>query len=614
MTKKKPNMETNKYSYEEDYNLDLDNHDSYIVDFDAYEAMLMGQVYDSVSRSINKSSITDSYSATLLIERSSRVMAKTPEGVLEPSFKSDSGKAAFLNIVVQKYVYKNANSQRTFKQKLRLWQLYSGVYGYMVMFYDWNVARNGYIGPDCWLWNPRNFIPQAGRVSIEDMDYCHALAWVSKKTLEGWLEDKDGEWDKDALKDLIELADKQTSGKDTKRQTKTERDRNNSDLKKGICIATRYEAGDDGHWVSFAPENGFIQLRDIPNPHRNGRLPFVVKYSQPLFDSFYGMGDFQRAKPLQFARDGLTNFYFKGIQMNLLPPIVANSNGVMKHTLDYRAGGIILETLPNSVRRLETSTAGLATYQAAQSQLTGSLLSQFGTQNASIPGAEALNPSKGKTPAAINDYTEKEATRDGQEREYLEQAIEELTDGFVSMIVNIGTESIPVNLMLEDLKMLEENGYDDVLKMVQPNEAGDMATLIVDPIDFRGSEFRFNITTGTTAAINKSKQKDELVEVMTLISKFQNQIEADPSVKVNWGKMMESLKQVTNVPGIDEFITILPPEVVAAQQQQQMEMQAQAQAATMEAQQPEQQSSVAVRGQTFAHPVTAGAAQEIDKL
>ena len=111
--------------------------------------------------------------------------------------------------------------------------------------------------------------------------------------------------------------------------------------------------------------------------------------------------------------------------MNLSPPMVINANGVIKHTIDAtNPAQVMMETIPNSIRRLETSTAGLSTYQAAQSQLTGSLLSLYGTQNASIPGAEALNPSQGKTPAAISMYGDKEATRDGQERTYMEQAIE----------------------------------------------------------------------------------------------------------------------------------------------------------------------------------------------
>lgn len=601
------------YAYKEDYLSDIEIHDNYITDFDAYEAMLIGQVYDSVSKSVNNSSITDSYAATLAIERAARVMGKLPEGQVEAAGESDTGKALFMDLLRQKYIYPNANAQRPFFEKLRMWQLYSTVYGYMPMFYDWNVNLSGYVGPDCWLWNPRNLIPQQGRVSISDMDYVTAISWVGKSTLESWLEaDESAGWNKEVLTELAELAGKETTGHDTDRDTQTERTRISNDVKKGIKIATRYEAGEDGQWISFAPDNGCKVLRKIANPHKNGRIPFVIKYSQPLFDSFYGMGEFQRAKPLQFARDGVRNFYFQGLKMNLLPPMVANSNGVIKHTLDYRAGGVIMETIPNSVRRLETSTAGLSTYQAAMSDLTGSLLSLYGTQNASIPGAEALNPSQGKTPGAIDMYAQKEATRDGQERAQLETAIEQLTDGFFSLIANVGTETIPVQLFAEDVKEIISQGHDDILDLVTMNNDGTVASLMINPQTLEGSEYRFNINPNSTAAVTKEDNLKRVVEAMSTVAKFQNLLKDDPRVQVEWGKMMQTYKSLVDAPGVDEFITVMSEEELMQKQAQQMQMQAEIEAqAQAQAQVDAQPRPVSINGQVFKDPEIGAVAQEL---
>src|SRR3990167_10196698 len=332
-----------EYTYKKRYEEDWDTHSDYITEVDAYEAMLISQVYDSVSKSIDGSKITDGYATTLAKERADRVIAKLPEGVTEPAGKADVGKAAFMDIIRQKWIYPNANAQHPFLEKLNMWQFYSSVYGYMPMFYDWNVSPTGYVGPDCWLWNPRNLVPQQGRTSIADMDYITALTWVSKKFLKGirdkYKESKDSEgWDIEAIETLIELAGNEKTDVDQEKDTQVSRTRTPQAVRKGICLATRYEAGEDGNWCVFAPDHSCVQVREIANPHKNGRIPFVIKYSQPLFDSFYGLGDFQRAKSLQFARDGLTNFYFRGIKNNLIPPLVANANGVLKHTLDYRPG------------------------------------------------------------------------------------------------------------------------------------------------------------------------------------------------------------------------------------------------------------------------------------
>lgn len=558
-----------EYEFKQDYLNDWDIHRNYITTFDAYEAMLLGQVYDSVSNSIDGSKITDSYATTLAKERADRVIAKLPDGVTESVGRADVGKAAFMDILRQKWIYPNANAQHPFLEKLNMWQLYSSVYGYMPMFYDWNVSNSGYVGPDCWLWNPRNLVPQQGKTSIEDMDYVTALTWVSKKYLQNIIDAvpeqgendvESGGWDMEALQELVNRVGNETTNPDQEKDTRVMRTRLPQSAKRGICLATRYEAGPDGRWCTFAPDHGYVKVRELANPHKNGRIPFVIKYSQPLFDSFYGLGDFQRAKPLQFARDGLVNFYFKGIKMNLIPPIIANANGVLKHTLDYREGAVMMETIPNSIRRLETSTAGLATYQAAQSSLTGSLLSLYGTQNASIPGSEALNPSQGRTPAAIGMYSDKEATRDGAERRHLEAAIEELTDGFFSLVANIGTEDIPVSLFSGDIEDIFKSGMEDVVGLFssnfQPDGTMTAGDLRIDPAKLKGVEYRFNITTNSTAKLNKQAQEQALEGFIGVISKMQNVLQQDPRVKVNWDKIMQSYQGLTDIPGVDEFITI----------------------------------------------------------
>jgi hypothetical protein len=553
------------FQFKSDYESDWTIHRQYIQDFDAYEAMLISKVYDSVSNSVDGSKITDSYATTLAKERADRVIAKLPDGVTESVGRADIGKATFMDILRQKWIYPNANAQRPFLEKLNLWQFYSSVYGYMPMFYDWTTSNTGYVGPDCWLWNPRNLVPQQGKVSIEDMDYVTALTWVNKKKLQDIIDNEtegDG-WDRDALQELVDRVGNKTSGNDTNQDTLVERERNSQGSKKGICLATRYESGPDGDWCTFAPDDGYIKVRELPNPHKNGRIPFVVKYSQPLFDSFYGLGDFQRAKPLQFARDGLTNFYFANLKRNLAPGIIVNANGVLKHTLDVtKANPVLMETIPNSIRPMPTNTAGLSTYQAAQSNLTGSLLSLYGTQNASIPGAESLNPSQGKTPAAIGLYSDKEATRDGAETRHLETAIEQLTDGFNSLVVNIGTEDIPVSLFSGDIEDIVKSGLDDVLGLfngnLKPDATFTAGDLTINPKALKGVEYRFNINANSTIKINKDAQRQALESWMATVGKLQNVIQNDPTVKINWPKIMETYGTLIDLPQAKEFVSVDP--------------------------------------------------------
>lgn len=637
------------YKYKSDYQSDWDLHQNFIQQsFDEYEAMLLGLVYDSVSGSVDGSKITDSYAATLAMERSARSMGKLPDGGTEATGKADQGKAAMMDMLRMKWMYPNMNSQHPLKVKLQMWDLYSEVYGYMPMFYDWNVSHTGYIGPDCWLWNPRNLVPQQGKISVNDMDYVTALTWINKKALENIIdnaEEGDG-WDRDAIQRLIELSEQESTDNDKDKDTLVDRERTPGGKKKGICIATRYEAGPDGKWISFAPDHSCVEIRNTPNPHKNGRIPFVVKYSQTLYDSFYGLGGFQRAKPLQFARDGLTNFYFKGIKMNLIPPIIANANGVVKHTLDYREGAVMLETIPNSIRRLDTSNAGLSTYQAAMSSLTGSLLAQSGSQNASIPGADALNPSQGKTPAAIGLYEGKEATRDGQNQDMLETAIEQLTDGLFSLVVNIGTEEVPIALFSKDIEAIVDAGMDDVLgifvdedgiplttKEFKPNETLTGGQYSIDPARLKGVEYRFNIESGSTKKLSKQAQLQELNTYIDTLGKFQNQFKDDPRIDINWLQINKVYASLLTIPGADKFVTVDPDAPNPQEQQAEMEQQSklQDQEGQMQMQQQQQEGQLQqeqmkaemqgeeetpafVDGQMYKDPLVTEAAKHLTSL
>lgn len=639
-----------KYEYEAkaDYESDWDVHRQIVQGYDAYEAMLLGQVYDSVSNSVDNSKITDSYAMTLAKERADRVIAKTPEGATESAGRADIGKAAFMDILRQKWIYPNANAQRPFLEKLNLWQLYSSVYGWMPMFYDWTTSNTGYVGPDCWLWNPRNLIPQQGKVSIEDCDYVTALTWVSRKKIDDLIENvEDGDgWDRDALGELNERAAK-NSGNDTEQDTLVERERTPGGTKKGICLATRYEAGPDGKWCTFAPDHGFVKIRELKNPHKNGRIPFVVKYSQPLFDSFYGLGDFQRAKPLQFARDGLTNFYFANLKRNLAPGIIVNANGVIKHTLDVtRANPVLMETIPNSIRPMPTNTAGLSTYQSAQSNLTGSLLSLYGTQNASIPGSESLNPSQGKTPAAIEMYSAVEATRDGSERRHLETAIEQLTDGFFSLVANIGTEDIPVSLFSEDIEAIHKAGLVDIMglfttnpftqekevgsKNFKPDATMTAGDLTIKPSSLKNMEYRFSITPNSTIKTNKDKQLQNLRQFIGDLAGFQNIFKDDPRIELHPEKIAEAFGSLADITNANEFITakdapspdeqkLMQENEQLQQQLQQLQQEAQQKAmddklAQIEKAEASQPTGIANKAGLFKDPDIAQVAEQVANL
>ncbi len=570
MNEEKAQLPGKAYEYKTDYASDLEVHDNQITEWDANEAMLISKTYDQVSKQ-TKSGITDSEAATMIIERSARVVGQLPSGEMEAAGKRDIGKSLFMDILRQKWWYPNANAQRPFLEKIRLWEMYSGVYGTMPMFYDWDVSPTGYIGPNCWLWNPRNFIPQQGRYTITDMDYAHAISYMGHKEISDLIEKlesdaefkKNSGWDVTNLRTVLETAKNASTSPDSHRDSFVTRTRTPDSIKGRVEVVTRFESGKDGKWITFSPMYGCLELRNTPNPHQNSKSPFINKGAIPLFDSYYGLSDMSRAKPIQFAKDGLTNFYFQGIKMNIYPPTVVNAQGILKHTVSNEPGAIWEEIIPNSARRLETSTAGLNTYQAAMGMLNGSIQNVFGTTTTQSNTESAMSPQFGKTPEALRMQSNRESSRDNQNRAYLQSAIEQLMDAFAEITVNMGTEDIPIDLFADDIEAIEKMGYEDITDIMLPNESLSSGRLVIDPKKLKGVSYRFNMKPDSTVKMTKQEQKTNLLEFVGVLSQHQNELQTiyeNEGKMVNWEQIINNYAEVADLPGIkDVFIQGEPP-------------------------------------------------------
>lgn len=541
----------------------------------------MGRTYDSVSRQ-TKNGLTDSSTATIYLERAARVVSQLPTGNLTAAGKKDDGKAALMNIILQKWIYPNANSQSPFLQKLRQWQFYSSVYNYMLMHYDWTVRDDGYIGPDCWLWSPRNFVPAVGYASIDDMPYANAIAYCDAQDVEAWLkEDDSAGWNKTELQDLLTRLKKSgseqktdNSSPDSKRDSYITRQRQSSQPSGKFMAVTRYETGEGGHWVTFAPElqkgiDGV--LRDIPNPHKNGKIPFIKKSCIPTFDNFYDIGDFQRAKPIQFAMDGLTNFYFMGIKRQILPPLVVNPNGVVKHTVSQEANSIILENVKDSVRELQTGSQGLNTYQGTMTQFKGSLLNQAGTTDTTANQSNSLDPGFGKTPQAIQSLQQRQGARDNQDLFYLETSIETLINRMIGLIPVMATETIPIDIFSDDVKDIEEAGYKDVMEMLQASSSGQSAKLNIKPSALKGAEYRFILDDSSTIKQSKTDQLQALQQFGQIMSSNQNILTQlqDQGKTYDVSQYAQLVGYLADIPQMEQIVRDMTAEEKQAYQQSQ---------------------------------------------
>lgn len=558
---------------------DLTAHDNYIKDFDAYESMLISRPYDSISRKV-QNGLSDGRTTTIYLERAARVVGKLPDGQMKATGKEDDGVAAVLEILRTKWLYLNANAQKKFLKKVRLWQFNSSVYGFMPMYYDWNVTDTGYVGPDCWLWHPRNFVPQLGRATIDDMDYCHSITYVGEGYLEDLLEEpEEAGWDKEEIQRLIKIVSEKTKDVSSQRDSFVTRQRQSQAEKGRIMLTTRYESGDDGNWTVMAPEYNGIVLRCIPNPHKNSRIPFVIKYATDLFDNIYGLGDFQRAKPIQFANDGLDNFYFAGIKKSLYPATIINPAGVVKSSITQDPGAIYLETVPNSIREYRTDPGGMNTYQAAKQTMNGALLNQAGTTDTTITASGSNDPSYSKTDAGVNSQDQKESTRDALDRFELESALETLIDRMMGLVPTIGTEAIPIDLFYEDIEELVDLGYADSLGKLAEQEtlkvsnSGQSAKLTIPKGFFKDMEMRFHMTYTSTAQEDKATQLKALDQFISDMTSMQNEMVEmkNQGMTIDWPFIAKLKGELADVPQMSKIFRRMTPQEMQQWQQSQQE-------------------------------------------
>jgi hypothetical protein len=436
----------------------------------------------------------------------------------------------------------------------------------MPMMYDYRIDDD-YVGPDCWLIPIRNWVPQRGKLTMQDSDYCHVENYVSVRWLESKLKTKNGDWNRTELKKIIDSAKEGSKmQKESRDESFVEEDRNQDSSKsKGkasqVKVVTRYEAGEDGHWVMFCPDYDDAVIRDIPNPHKNGKIPIVLKYCFPLVDSIYGLGDFERGKTLQYAMDSLINLYLDGVKMSIFPPIVTNPNGIVASSVKYSPGARWLENIPNSIRPYNTNPQGLSTFQSTYQFLIGSILNQNGTTDTAASADSSSDPGFGKTPQALKLLQARENTRDNWDRFMMEQSVEELYDGFVNLVSQKQPKPINLDLFDDEIDLIK-GVYPDVEDILRESESGSYALLTVSKNEIGNTNYKYYIDANSTNRKDDAAQSEALTNLLLVVSKIPglSQELAKSGLKYNVGEHIKRIFASSGVEGYDKIVTSMTQE------------------------------------------------------
>lgn len=489
--------------------------------WDEKESLLLGRPKDKISNQ-TKSQIYDPRLSTIVIERMNRVMAQHATGKIRAlDNPKDKLPSLALDLTMQRYVIPNANSQYDLLTKFKLQDLYSMVYGSYGMLVDYRIDAS-YIGPDSWLIPIRHLYPEANSTTIESADHVFVDTWVQKS----WLKSRSTKTWKNINKVCSEL-ENVSQEKNSNEQSIVEKETQVIGYGKGssglVRLRTRYQRD---RWLTYAPDASGIKehciVRDIKNPQGNEEIPIVVKHAFPLVDRFFGLGDFERGKTLQYATNSLWNLYLDGVKMRIFPPMIYDPNGVVKSTLSYAPGAKWQETKPNSIRTFVTGSQSENAFQNTYSSLVAAILNQAGTTNTTT--SDVTDPGMGKTPQALSMLAAREGSRDAWDRFQMERAIDKTMNLMIDMIVNKQEKPIDLTLFEGEINRLKTAFPDQVEQYAEIFESGSTAKMSVKPEMYKkedGSKgkYRFEVETGTTMRKDDAAEHTAINEIMGVISK-----------------------------------------------------------------------------------------------
>lgn len=513
---------------------------------------------------------------TLIIERASRVTAQVQNGVVREIGNTPSAAATVVDLIVQHHIIPNANSGGQFQTKLFQIDMGGDIYGTYPVLYGLNVTEdNAYA--DFWLVKPQNYYPQVGKVTPFDMQSAQIETTMTVKQLKD-IRDRDAKsWNIPNINKLIaELEQGASTNSTTDPNAATYNQKTNYDTSqlsgKGdyapVIVRTEYQSGSQGHWVTYASEHENIILRDIPNKHKNGKIPIVHKVSIPQFDELYGISTMDRGRSVQKTLDSFNNLGYQNALLNVLPPIKVKTTGVVNSSLKMKPAAPWLMDDLNAVQAFTTGNASTEYFQSSVSSMRAILLNQNGTTDTMTNAKQASDQSFGKTPAAENLRQQKQNARDNLEIRMYDQFYSELMSGLIDVTLNCSTKPIQISLDKDQIASLAKD--EQVLKYITVDEKN--MTVTINTSKLRDGKFRYVVDSGSSLESDTQTEHARITEIMTNLGAAMPLIQAAEQEGYDFsvGELISRWIASSGTKDYEKIIHKKTDEEIQAEQQQQM--------------------------------------------
>lgn len=482
-----------------------------------------------------KSILSTGELTTLNIDRACRVMAQLPQGRFY-NYNGNPGANMAMNVIFEYYVLPRAIQGGTMLSKLRTIDMYSGVFGTVPAFIDW-VITDKYVGPDLRMVHPRRFRPQAGKLSLAEME----VSFLDTEVSTAWLESRKGKpgWNSEAIEKIIERHKKDDGeGPDDTERSPDERGK----TKSGVTIKHCFHSNGDWDVVDPLFTEYLCQQKEY-----FCNIPIAVKNQYPKLDSFWAYSDFERGELTQKSIDTVTRLYLDSIEASINPPKIYDPEKVYLDSLKTKDwyvkgdGKIDIPTL---------NPQGLSTFQSTYQILKANLLSLGATTDTSV--SKGTDPGFGKTPEALKQQGERQGARDAWDSYMMKEFIEDAFTKMADLIAKKGVHPFAFQLLDKAIDKIKEQYPDGDFSVF--GEAFEYGVVNIDPKYLEG-QYRYVMDEGSTM-MKKDDTGEKLINLLMLYSK-NPQIQADLQLRGERVDFGEAFKRILLDGGIQDADRIL---------------------------------------------------------
>ncbi len=471
---------------------------------------------------------------SMILDSACRVMAQMPTGRFEGD-EETIARVIAANLVYHNFILPNANSGGDFFTKQRQANIYSKIYGTMPAFIDFvvNAGRHGkYTGPDLVLVHPRRFLPQPGKYSIVDMDWCFVDVPKSKSWLESRAKANPEVWDPKIIAELNpSQVDKQYL---TMEEQRTSQDR------KDIVLRNYFTC--EGDWTIYEPTSQKVIFSE--KDYWPG-IPLVEKLTIPLLDRYFGRCDLERGETPQKSIDSLVRKFFEAVDKSIDPTTVIDpENMVMSSVSIKNKFWFAKDGKTTEPRVLNSTPAGLDTFQVVYNIMKANMLSMSAQTDTSVPSS--LDVGFGKTPEALKKQDAREGARDSWDRYMQEKFLGDCANMMMAVASKRGMGQVKIPGIQAAIEKIKTAYPDQELKAFENG--------IVEENLLADLRVSYKVDPGSTAKQNDAGEKTmAFLEGIAGNSEIMQQLKAEGK-KINWG---EALKRVAIDKGIQDYDKII---------------------------------------------------------